>query len=352
MVNTLKKINESPVSTYRWLGVNECNIENRDFYEKKSQIHRSIKNKGNVVFSEELLGVETQILPSQIPMGESFRSYIDDNTNKVQVINIKEDTKEPMVFEYNLDKETYIEREKFILEEGVNGTFLFIQKGVGTHLGIREIHAKPGSTGKIIKVNFLEKDSLDVFETIVKAEKGSKIEIIHINLGSDVTVDNLNIHLEEEAEGSITGMYLAGNKDQLDMNYYLEHVGKNSSGDIDVKGVLDGEAQKIFRGTIDFKKGAKKANGREHEEVMLLSDKVRNRAIPLILCTEDDVYGEHSASCGRIDEDKLFYLMSRGLSLEESKKMMIEGNFNPILDKIAHQSIVDEIKSVIQRRVL
>lgn len=350
MVNILKNINESPVSTYRWLGINECNIENRDFYEKKKQINRAIKNKDNILLSEEVVG--EKIMHSQIPMGEAFRGYINQNTSKVEVINVKSDVKEPIIFEYKLNKETCIRREKIILEEGAKGTFLFVQRGIGTNLGIREIHAKVGSLGKIIKVNFLEKDSLDVFETIVKAEKGSKIEIIHINLGSDITVDNLNIQLEAEAEGIITSMYLARNKDQLDMNYYIDHRGENSCGEIDVKGVLDGEAQKVFRGTIDFKKGAKKANGRENEEVMLLSNKVRNRALPLILCTEDDVNGEHSASCGRIDEDKLFYLMSRGLSLEDSKKMMIEGNFNPILDKIEDKSIVDEIRYVIQRRVL
>lgn len=352
MSNILKNINESPVSTYRWLGINDYNIENRKFYENKKNVNRVAKNEQSALISKEVIGDKKNIITSQIPMGDHFRNYVDETSEKVNVIDLKEDTKEPVVFEYNLDEETYTEHEKITIEENVNATMIFIQRGVGTHLGVREVYAKPGSVGKIIKINFLEKDSVDVFETIVEAEKGSKIEVIHINLGSDITVDNLNINLDEEAEGIITGMYLAGDNDQLDLNYYLNHHGEKSVGEMDVKGVLDGEAQKVFKGTIDFKRGAKKASGRENEEVMLLSPKVRNRALPLILCSEDDVSGEHSASCGRIDEDKLFYLMSRGLSLDESKKMVIEGNFNPILDKIDDESLVEEIKSMIQRRVL
>ena len=175
MVN-LKNINESPVSTYNWLGINECNIENREFHEKKKQINRAINNKDSILFSEEVIG--EKIMHSQIPMGETFRDYINQNASKVEVMNVKSDTKEPIIFEYKLNKETSIGREKIILEEGAKGTFMFVQRGIGTNLGIREIHAKTGSIGKIIKVNFLEKDSLDVFETIVKAEKG--LSLIHI----------------------------------------------------------------------------------------------------------------------------------------------------------------------------
>ena len=70
---------------------------------------------------------------------------------------------------------------------------------------------------------------------------------------------------------------------------------------------------KLFRGSIDFVKGCAGSVGNEKEDVLLLGDDVVNQTIPLILCAEEDVEGNHGASIGELDEKTLFYLMSRGI---------------------------------------
>ena len=92
------------------------------------------------------------------------------------------------------------------------------------------------------------------------------------------------------------------------MNYVALHEGKKSVSEIRTNGVLHENARKLFRGTIDFKKGAAGAVGNEKEDVLLLDDDVVNQTIPLILCAEEDVEGNHGATIGKLDEDLVFYL--------------------------------------------
>ena len=127
------------------------------------------------------------------------------------------------------------------------------------------------------------------------------------------------------------------------MNYVVTHRGIRSNSQITTRGALKGEASKVFRGTIDFKRGASKSKGAEDEYCMILSPKVKAKALPLLLCDEDDVSGEHAAASGKIDENKLFYLMSRGLDYNDARRVIIEGAFNPIIDKIVDESTRNEI---------
>lgn len=71
--------------------------------------------------------------------------------------------------------------------------------------------------------------------------------------------------------------------------------------------------------------------------------------MPVLLCSEDDVSGEHSASSGKIDESKLFYLMSRGLTYEDAKIVIVRAAFNPIIDAIDDENTINEILEKLNR---
>ena len=118
-----------------------------------------------------------------------------------------------------------------------------------------------------------------------------------------------------------------------------------------VRGVLMGKAEKTFRGTLDFIEGSKGSVGREDEEVVLLSPDVRNRSVPVMLSHEADVDGHHAVSVGKMDEGKLFYLMSRGLDLAEAQRLVVEASFNPVLDRISDTALKEEIDSFLMGRL-
>ena len=106
-----------------------------------------------------------------------------------------------------------------------------------------------------------------------------------------------------KARANINSIYLGTGEQVFDINYIAELFGENTETNIEVQGALKDSATKNFKGTIDFKKGSKKAKGNENEFCMLLSDKAHSKALPMLLCTEEDVEGNHSSSAGKIDDD-------------------------------------------------
>ena len=131
----------------------------------------------------------------------------------------------------------------------------------------------------------------------------------------------------------------------------IRQRGKNTSANMNVRGALSGNCDKIFRGTLDFQRGAKGSTGRELEEVIILSSGTRNRSVPLMLATEDEVDGHHAVSVGRLDEEKIFYLMSRGLDKSEAERLIVEAAFNPVVEKISDDNLRGELLENLQRRL-
>ena len=108
-----------------------------------------------------------------------------------------------------------------------------------------------------------------------------------------------------------------------DFNYELRHHGPKTQCNILANGVLAGTSKKTLRGTIDLVRGCKGAEGLERETVLLVDDGVQNKTVPVILCNEDDVAGNHGATIGHVRPEQMFYLASRGLSQEAAEAMFV-----------------------------
>ncbi len=135
------------------------------------------------------------------------------------------------------------------------------------------------------------------------------------------------------------------------MNYIAEVRGQKNVVNIDVQGALSENAKKHFKGTIDFKQGCKKSVGDENESCMLLSDTAKSISLPMLLCSEEDVEGNHSSSAGKIDEKELFYVMTRGFSQKDAMKLMVKAKFNKILENIPNQKLKEDILNEIDMRL-
>ena len=155
-------------------------------------------------------------------------------------------------------------------------------------------------------------------------------------------VKEKNKHKELKGDGSSfaaeIGYRLTGH-DQLDVNVEAVHLGRKTESAIHASGVMSGESGKILRGTIDLRKGCKGAVGNEIEEVLLLDPGVRNRSVPVILCAEEDVVGNHGATIGRLDEELAFYLQTRGLSREQVEQMMARARLDAVIRKIPDEAV-------------
>ena len=182
--------------------------------------------------------------------------------------------------------------------------------------------------------------------------EGARLEYTAVELGGALSASALDIDLAGDGSAAdVAALYFAGGNQKLDLNYIIHQRGRDTKANMKVYGALSGKAEKIFRGTLDFLKGSAGSVGRESEEVTLLSPGVRNRSVPLMLAGEAEVDGHHATSIGKIDEEKLFYLLSRGLSPEEAKRLVAFAAIAPVLARIEDESLAALIRDSIEGRL-
>ena len=218
--------------------------------------------------------------------------------------------------------------------------------------GIVNINIGENASLKLTQLQLMPQDCGHVNEINVVLEKKAKLQLVAVETGAKSFASKVNIILKgDKSQADVSLLYFGDGDRSLDMNYVLEFQGRKTVGNLEVYGGLMGASQKIFRGTLDFKQGSKQAKGYEKENVVVLSSGVRNRSVPIMLSGEDDVVGNHAVSSGKINEDKLHYLMSRGLSPAEARKLVLEAAFNPVLELIDDEALRQEIDSYIKERL-
>jgi len=129
------------------------------------------------------------------------------------------------------------------------------------------------------------------------------------------------------------------------------HYGKDSNGFILKHGVMREESSAIFNGIGKIVKGATGANAVQESRILMLSERARGDANPILLIDEDEVTAGHAASVGRMDPLQMFYLMSRGISKQEAERLIIHGFLAPVVDNLKIDSVKKQLTEVIERKV-
>ena len=355
-------LNSTPVRTKSWLDINDISINDIEVKDNKEFRNINLQHKENGIIIKKFTD------ENQLPMNKEFiygvnKELISEGEkdfNVGYIITIEKGIKleEPIIIEFNMDKEndSLIDNIFINCEENSKANIIINYKAlddsVGYHNGICKIFSKKNSEVKVAKVNLLNNNTVNFDSNISDIQNEGNVEFIEIDLGGKYSITNYHGDLiGEKAESSLSSLYLGHDKKVIDINYVMTHKGKGTKSNIVTKGALQDESKKTFRGTIDFKRGAVFSAGAESEYCMMLSKNARSKAMPLLLCEEDNVSGEHSASSGKIDENKLFYLMSRGFSYDEAKILIVQATFNPIIDKIPEENIRKEILEEVNRRL-
>ena len=147
----------------------------------------------------------------------------------------------------------------------------------------------------------------------------------------------------------LNNRYHATHEETLDINHLVRMRGTSTRAQLTESGVLNESAKKTLRATIDLVRGAKDAQGNEIETVMILGDDVVNKTMPVILCDEDDVAGNHGATIGSVSPEQLDYLAARGLSRQAAEKLFIRALFEDAIinapEEISHRVAVERCEA-------
>jgi Fe-S cluster assembly protein SufD len=357
-----KHVNALPVRTWSWLDINDNTIK-----ETISSITAYEKNyikSGMDFISQNTIQnkIEINELQNKIKtgMGVETAHFIRENKNSgisIRIpIGIK--VKEPIVLHYDIDESnpTVIDLNHILAEEDSEVTIIMSYQSIDNyaafHGGLTYINAKKNATINLIQIQMINQETIHFNDIGILAEDEGKVNLIQAELGASKVINGCMTDLiGNQSELAIDTIYFGNKKRSLDFNYVINHIGKYTKSELNINGALMDESSKKLRGTIDFKKGAIGAVGHEAEYNLLFSPKIKNITAPLILCGEDNVEGKHATNSGKIDENKLFYMMSRGIDEISAKKLMIDAWFQPIIDKIPAENLQEKIANYMKERL-
>lgn len=318
------KINNSPRKTSNNFNINDIEYISNHIIKDYNNIDTNIKEIKNV-----------------------------DNFNLIHELEIKEKInyqKELIIKEknnyinFNLNNESLT--EKILLTPLTNSTIIINYSGNGYHNG--KILINNTYKTKLIIINRLNNsDNLLSLESLCQ----NNLDVIFIDLGNTKSIINYySKQITDSIECSINTICMTNKSDIKDINYLVEVYGKNNKININVENTINKKGIKHYKGTIDFKKGCLDSIGKEKEHCLLLSNDNESVSLPMILCSEQSITGNHSTSQGKIDSDKLFYLMSRGIDELNAKKLIILSRFNKILNNL-EEPLYSELLNEIERNL-
>lgn len=348
-------LNETPVRTSRNFNINNIKLEN-------IEIPRNIPVFKNVTITGDTSKINIEQNTSNKSLVYGLNDNLTDQVNQKanQKLKISIDSKQnkefQIDFKFDNENQVLLDNTEIIANEDTKSTVIIKytsnEEIEAFHNGIIRVNAKQNSEINVILVNLINTKSNNFIAIENTLEENSKINYYIVDFGGKNSITNYysNI-LGDNSDNKLNTIYLGKENQVFDLNYIAELRGKKSNIDIEVQGALKDTAKKHFKGTIDFKKGCKKATGNENEACMLLSDTAKSIALPMLLCSEEEVEGNHSSSAGKIGEKELFYIMSRGFELKEAMKLMVRARFNKILEDIKNEDLREEILGEIDKRL-
>lgn len=348
-------INETPVRTPKNFNINNIKIENI-YLSKKMEKFSNI----NIIGKDTKVKIDNNIDSYNLTYGidkkleEQVKKYA--NANIKMTIDSKTDRELQIQFKFDKDNKKLLENIEIIANPDTKETVILKYKTEEDekyfHNGIIRATAKENSILNIVIVNFMNIKSNNFMNLENQIEKNAKIKYTIVDFGGKNSITNYYSNLKgESSENALNSIYLGKEHQLFDLNYIGEVKGEKSNINIEVQGALTGTSKKNFKGTINFKKGCKKSKGNENEACVLLSDKAKSIALPMLLCSEEDVEGNHSTSSGKVGERELFYIMSRGFTEKEAIKLIVRAKFNKILETIKNKDLTDEILSEIDKKM-
>lgn len=343
-------LNETPIRTSRNFMINNIKLEDIVF-------PKDIRKFQTVEISSKFSDLDENTKNEKLTYGagEILEENIKNNSNnnlRIKTTKNNENIKINYVFDDN--NLNLINNIEIIADHDVNIIIIYKSTTANKcfHNGIIKLIANENVKVNITIINLLN-DLSDNFESIEnKIYNNADVKYTIIDLGGKNSISNYYSDIiGENASNDLKTIYLGRDNQIKDINYIAELKGKKSNIDIDVQGALKDNSKKNFKGTIDFKKGSKKSKGNENEFCLLLSDKAKSIALPMLLCTEDDVEGNHSTASGKVDDEQLFYIMSRGFSYNEAVKLIVKANFNKILERILDEEVRKEVEKEIDKKL-
>jgi Fe-S cluster assembly protein SufD len=225
------------------------------------------------------------------------------------------------------------------------GSQTFVSSGV-------EVFARSGAQVQYVSLQRMGRGAFHLSQQRTLADKDSTLDTLNVSLGASVARLDLNAQLlGAGANSDMLGLCFGEGDQHFDHNTSQDHVAPHAKSDLLYKGALDDRARSVFRGIIKVHKGAQQTDAYQTNRNLLLSDEARADSLPNLEIEADDVRCSHGATVGQLDEDHLFYLMSRGIPREQAERLVVIGFLGEVLSRLPLKGVVEKVSGIIAERV-
>ncbi|GAK38778.1 Fe-S cluster assembly protein SufD [Paenibacillus urinalis] len=220
------------------------------------------------------------------------------------------------------------------------------------HNGVAEVFVKPGAKVRFATVHQFGDQVTDITYRRAVVENDGTIEWIvgEMNTGNTAS-DTLSILKGNGSNSDQKTIAVGAGSQKLNYTTQAKHFGKSSASQMITRAVMREEASAIINGITKIEHGATKADGQQTERVLMLSPKARGDANPILLIDEDDVTAGHAASVGQVNQEQIYYLMSRGISRENAERLIIYGFLAPVVSDIPLEELQVQLQSLVERKL-
>lgn len=201
----------------------------------------------------------------------------------------------------------------------------------------------------------VQKESADAFHigtTEINLKRGSFYNSTNINLGARLSRHDISLKFTEEgAEAFVDGLYMLSGEQHHDTHSAIDHAVPNCVSHQTYKGVLNDKSRGVFNGKVFVRENASGTDAQQSNKNLLLSNDARVDTKPQLEIFNDDVKCSHGATVGQLEDEELFYLLSRGLNETLARNLLTYGFAEEIVNKIEIESIKDELDAAVLNRL-
>ena len=216
------------------------------------------------------------------------------------------------------------------------------------HAGIVEIQVMQNASMKFVELQSWGRHVWNFSHERARVERDGNLDWIFGAIGSKLTKNFSELDLAGEgSQGRMSGFYFTDGDQHLDHDTQQNHLAPHTTSDLLFKGALKGKSRSVWQGMIYVAPGAQKTDGYQANRNLVLSDQARADSIPGLEILADDVRCTHGATVGQLEAEPLFYLKSRGIPQAEAEKVIVEGFFDPIFQRIPFEGVRDRFQQYI-----
>jgi Fe-S cluster assembly protein SufD len=220
------------------------------------------------------------------------------------------------------------------------------------HAGLVEIQVMQDASLKFVELQSWGRHVWNFSHERIRVERGGTLDWIFGAIGSRLTKNFSELDLAGEgATGRMSGFYFTDGNQHLDHDTQQNHLAPHTTSDLLFKGALKGRSRSVWQGMIYVAPGAQKTDGYQANRNIVLSDGARADSIPGLEILADDVRCTHGATVGKLEQEPLFYLKSRGIPQAEAEKIVVEGFFDPIFQRIPFEGVRERFQEYIANKM-